>query len=222
MSRSLKLLVFAIAAAAALYLALAPRALREPAPAFLPWEIEVLADGSSRVFGIHLGHSTLREAQTGLGAPAGVALFATPQRALSAEAYYEEVRPASVNGRLALTLAIDQGTLARIEQRAVRRRPLPEGGARLTPLEEDRQILLEAPIVSLAFVPHARLDEEVLLGRFGEPAERIRVDEHRTHWLYPERGLDAMLDAKGREVLQYVAPRDFERLREPLREHRAP
>ena len=37
------------------------------------------------------------------------------------------------------------------------------------------------------------------------------------HWLYPERGLAIALDAKGRELLQYVAPAEFERrLRAPL------
>jgi hypothetical protein len=36
------------------------------------------------------------------------------------------------------------------------------------------------------------------------------------HFLYPAKGLDLILDRKGKEVLQYVAPRDFARLREPL------
>jgi hypothetical protein len=52
--------------------------------------------------------------------------------------------------------------------------------------------------------------------RFGAPAERIRQGETLEHFLYPARGLDIVLDSKGKEVLQYVAPADFARLRAPL------
>jgi hypothetical protein len=55
----------------------------------------------------------------------------------------------------------------------------------------------------------------VILERFGQPAERIRVNEHLEHLLYPAKGLDIVLDSKGRELLQYVAPARFEALRAP-------
>jgi hypothetical protein len=56
----------------------------------------------------------------------------------------------------------------------------------------------------------------VILQRFGAPAERIRQGETLEHFLYPAQGLDIVLDSKGKEVLQYVAPADFARLRAPL------
>jgi hypothetical protein len=52
--------------------------------------------------------------------------------------------------------------------------------------------------------------------RFGQPAERIKAGTTFEHLLYPDRGLDIRLDTEGKEVLQYVAPRDFTRIREPL------
>jgi hypothetical protein len=52
--------------------------------------------------------------------------------------------------------------------------------------------------------------------RFGRPSERIRSSESVEHYLYPDRGLDVVLDSKGKELLQYVAPQQFELLREPL------
>ena len=36
------------------------------------------------------------------------------------------------------------------------------------------------------------------------------------HWLYPVKGLDVVVREEGKEVLQYVAPREFERLARPL------
>ena len=73
-----------------------------------------------------------------------------------------------------------------------------------------------APIRSIAFIPSTNLDEATILQRFGAPAERLRGGEHIEHFLYPARGLDVVLDAKGKELPQYVAPRDFARLRQPL------
>ena len=60
------------------------------------------------------------------------------------------------------------------------------------------------------------MDEAIILQRFGTPAERIRQGETLEHFLYPDKGLDLVLDSKGKEVLQYVAPADFARLRAPL------
>ena len=58
----------------------------------------------------------------------------------------------------------------------------------------------------------------MLQARFGTPAERLAEGERLQHWLYPPQGLAVLLDAKGREVLQYVAPAEFEaRLAAPLR-----
>jgi hypothetical protein len=60
------------------------------------------------------------------------------------------------------------------------------------------------------------MDEATVTQRFGQPGERLVVSEKRVHLLYPEKGLDVVVDADGKELLQYVAPRDFAMLRAPL------
>jgi hypothetical protein len=73
-------------------------------------------------------------------------------------------------------------------------------------------------LVGVSYIPDAQLSAEVLQARFGEPAERLAEGDRLQHWLYPALGLAVVLDAKGREVLQYVAPAEFEaRLATPLR-----
>ena len=62
------------------------------------------------------------------------------------------------------------------------------------------------------------LDEATLIERFGTPGERLPVSSERVHLLYADKGLDIVVDAQGKELLQYVPPRDFARLREPLRQ----
>jgi hypothetical protein len=84
----------------------------------------------------------------------------------------------------------------------------PPGGAAPAP----------APLAGIGFIPSAQLDAAMLQARFGEPAERIAGGERRQHWLYPAIGMAVALDRDGRDLLQYVAPADFERrLAAPLR-----
>ena len=65
-------------------------------------------------------------------------------------------------------------------------------------------------------MPVVKFDADLVRKRFGEPAERIKV-ENGTHWLYPEVGLDLLLGDNGEALLQYVPPSEFERrLRAPL------
>jgi hypothetical protein len=81
---------------------------------------------------------------------------------------------------------------------------------------DDRAAVASLTIRAIAVIPTVNLDEATVVQRFGEPGERIAVSDRRTHLLYPQQGLDVVLDMDGKELLQYVAPRDFARLREPL------
>lgn len=182
----------------------------------LPWQIEVLGDGYARVFGLTPGVSTLDEVRARLGNDAEVALIVAPGESGSVEAFYQSVTAGFVTGKMILTL---ETTLAEREQmlkRAVKAEYMESTTRRITLAAADLQAVKKARIVAIAFIPAAQLDAAVVLQRFGAPAERIRSSEHTEHFLYPDKGLDLRLDAKGRELLQYVAPRDFARLRDPL------
>lgn len=65
---------------------------------------------------------------------------------------------------------------------------------------------LKAPVTAVSFIPAANLDEEIILSRFGQPAQRVRSNGHLEHFLYPDKGLDLTLDSEGKELLQYVVP----------------
>lgn len=188
----------------------------EQAAEGLPWQIEVLGDGYARVFGLTPGVSTLDEVRARLGNDAEVALIVAPGESGSVEAFYQSVTAGFVTGKMILTL---ETTLAEREQmlkRAVKAEYMESTTRRITLAADDLQAVKKARIVAIAFIPAAQLDAAVVLQRFGAPAERIRSSEHTEHFLYPDKGLDLRLDAKGRELLQYVAPRDFARLRDPL------
>ena len=87
---------------------------------------------------------------------------------------------------------------------------------RITLHPDDLAAADRLPIRAISVIPTVNLDEATVVRRFGDPGERIVVSDRRTHLLYPKLGLDVVVDQDGKELLQYVAPRDFAMLRAPL------
>lgn len=183
-----------------------------------PWQITLLPDGKSRVFGITLGESSLNDASAFFAREYKLGLFETTNQPLSLEAYFNEVTMGGISGKFILTLEANQEELSELLQNAIKRKVLESGAKRYSLNRQTTTALAQKRITSLSYIPYINLDEEIIKKRFGEPAERIIVDEKRQHLLYPELGLDLLLDEDGKELLQYVAPAKFEHLRLPLLE----
>jgi hypothetical protein len=195
-----------------------PREATPPATHGMPWQIELPGPGRSRVFGLTLGGgaSTLADALR-LSKEAPTLALLTPQDAPAAlEAYFETVSLGTLTGKLVLSIAASPGELEAMRSNAAKTDHLETGIRKYMLHEADRQRAERLPLAAIAFIPSARLDEAIILQRFGTPAERIRQGETLEHFLYPAQGLDIVLDSKGKEVLQYVAPAEFFRLRAPL------
>ena len=185
---------------------------------FLPWQIAPTISGSIRVFGLTLGESTLQEAEELYRGGAKVSLFVEPDGQQKVEAYFDKVILGGFGAQLVLVMDLSEEQLAAMFRRGVRVSNLGGGRKRVTLGGQDLQTVFATPVASIAYLTRARLDGELLRKRFGEPAQRIREKQnHTTHWLYPKLGLDVALSAEGRAVFQYVAPKDFSRLLEPLR-----
>ena len=57
----------------------------------------------------------------------------------------------------------------------------------------------------------------IFIKRFGQPAQRIQEKKNGlVHWLYPQDGLDITLGGSEKPLLQYVPPKDFDKLVRPL------
>lgn len=182
----------------------------------LPWQIETSSDGGSRVFGLSLGASTLADARERFGEDAGLAVVAAPGEAGSLEAYFDQATLGAVTGKLIVTADVPAEAIAGMLSRSPKFEYMQSSTKKHLLAESDRRAALASPIRAIAFIPSVNLDETMILQRFGQPAERIRASGHTEHFLYPDRGLDIVLDSEGKELLQYVAPRDFAHLREPL------
>lgn len=182
-----------------------------------PWGVQTPAAGVSRVFGLPLPGATLADAQARWGAELQLALMASRGQAPVLEASVERATLGGVVGRLIFSADAAPEDLRRWREASAKEVPISADTRQVTLRADDAAAALRAPLVAIGFIPAAQLDAATLRQRFGAPAEVRREGEAVEHWLYPDRGLAIVLDPKGRELLQYVAPADFERrLRAPL------
>ncbi|MDH5612492.1 MAG: hypothetical protein OEY66_08565 [Gammaproteobacteria bacterium] len=173
----------------------------------LPWQIEVMPDGSTQVFGLHLGVSRLSDVLGILGDDdMELAIIAATDEIGNLEMYYGHYRAGVISGKLVVQTSASEKNIKNWRERAVKSDYMPSGKAKkyLLSDEELNQALNEV-VTGLTFIPVINLDEEIILARFGEPAERVQVDG-AVHFRYPEKGLDIALFEEAKEVIQYVLP----------------
>jgi hypothetical protein len=218
MKKSQAILIVAIIAIIAGLMWLRSAGDRPPAPIIegLPWQIEILPDGGSRVFGLELGRGTLDDARVRFGEDMKIGVVAARGEDGALEAYFDNVTAGVITGKMVLAASIDKSTLAGLRERGVRRKYMNDTTYRYILDPDDLPLALRAPIATITFIPAASIDAQTVLKRFGPPQERLRTDDEVEHFLYPDKGLALTLDGAGKDILQYVAPRDFARLREPL------
>lgn len=179
----------------------------------LPWQIEVLPDGRSNVFGVTLGGSTLAEAREHLGNDMTLAIIvASGEDNGGLEMFYSRYTAGVFSGKLVLAAELRPEVLAQLMERAIKTKYMDSGARKFTLHPDDLPIAFQSPLASMTFIPAVNIDEASAIKRFGPPAEILRSSDQVTHLFYPDKGLDLIINENGREVLQYVAPRDFERL----------
>lgn len=181
----------------------------------LPWQIDTLYGGKSRVFGLILGEATLNDAQRVLGKDMQVALIAAPNETGAVEAYFDRINTGFITGKMIITADLGADTLAQMRNRAVKQNYMESSTRKITLAPADLQTAMNARIRAISFMPSIHLDAGIAEQRFGSPSERYKSGTTE-HLLYPDKGLDIVLDSEGKEILQYVAPGTFGQLRDPL------
>ena len=183
----------------------------------LPWQIDVLEDGATRVFGIVLGRSSLAQAHEALGRDTELAVMQDKDGSLSLEMYLGHYRAGLLSGKLVLLGDLDDKALAELRDNSPGREIMESTARKFLVEDGDRPRALAATVRHIAFIPAVNLDEEIITKRFGEAAEVLAAEGGVTHYLYPQLGLDIVHSDELKEVLQYVAPGEFDVLVAPLK-----
>lgn len=218
-----KIILYLLGAAVLAFIAimLFPGREADPNPK-LPWDVTHDEQGRTRVFTFTLGESTFADVRALFNEEGKVNLFAEPDGSHTVEVYFDQIYLSGLRADFVLTLDISDDTAAAMYNRGLRISQLPSGSKKVKLSPEDVDILLDAPVRTITYLPVAQLEADLLERRFGAPAEKIREANGVTHWLYPERGLDIGRDPDGGIVIQYVNPQVFEAIVAPLREQAAP
>jgi hypothetical protein len=190
-------------------------------PDTLPWKITHPSPDTTRVFGITLGETSLDEAAETfkLQADLEVSLFMPTEGKLGVEAFYEEVNFNGLKAKIVMNIDVPADELKGMFERGLRINNTPSG-KRITLTADDLARVKRAPIATLSYLPTVKLDEAMITKRFGTPDMRVKeTGSGVIHWLYPQHGLDVVTDEKEKPLLQYVSPKNFGLLREPLLKH---
>ncbi len=187
-------------------------------PDTLPWNISHPTPESTRVFGITLGKTTLDEVTELFKheTEAEISLFKPTTAEMSVEVFYEEVNFNGLKAKMVFTVAVPKDEIQGMFQRGLRMNSGGDG-KHITLAADDLARVRRLPIHNLTYLPNVRLEEAIILKRFGIPSEKIKEKSGElTHWLYPNHGLDIAVSPKEKPVLQYLSPQDFALLRTPL------
>jgi hypothetical protein len=176
----------------------------------LPWQVSVFADGTSRVFDLHLGQATLGDAMAKFGALEGLAIFEPSDGPMSLEAYFGNVHFGPLVAKIVVGLEADDAELTAMRGRSTSRKGSPSGDWKYELVNDLPADHAARRVRLISYVPGTRsLDTDFFRNRFGEPAAWLRENEQAVSWFYPDYGLSVLIDDKAREVLEYLAPRDF-------------
>ena len=183
----------------------------------LPWQITPDGQGGSTVFGLKPGVSTLGEVRQRFGSEMEVAIVAEPEEIGTLEGYYASVSLGFVMAKMVITVDATNELISSMRERALKAKHMESTTRKITLSADDLAAAALLPVKAISVIPTVNIDEATVIQRFGQPGERVVVSEKRVHLLYPQYGLDVVVDGDGKELLQYVAPRNFASLREPLR-----
>lgn len=183
----------------------------------LPWNIELDSQNNSTIFGITLGETTLADAQKALQAGGEMSLFVSKDGLYSVEIFIDSIYLSGLKANLFLTLDVSQQQSKDMFERGVNMIRASDKTNKVTLSEDDQKQLALVPVKHIIYIPRANLDAELIEKRFGIPQQKIKESDEVIHWLYPTKGLDIALNEEGREVFQYLLPKNFYQILDPLK-----
>ncbi|OUR74451.1 hypothetical protein A9Q78_00520 [Methylophaga sp. 41_12_T18] len=164
-----------------------------------------MADGNSRVFDIHLGTTTFKQAQQAFNIYAKTAIFSQENQAASVEAYFDSINLGGLSAKVVLNLSVADDAIPAMQDHATEAKLQPSGARRYMLHSDDQAQLLDAPINTITYIPSVKLNEDMLINRFGvaEKVEQATNQPNTIIWHYPKIGLSIRLSPEDKTVLEY-------------------
>lgn len=181
----------------------------------LPWQIKQI-DNQTEVFGLTIGSSQLSDAIAVFGEGYELAILAKHEHAGALELFYNHVKSGPLVGKLAIVADSHPKDIYHMRKHAIGQEYLETGTKKYKLSTKQQQIASKLLIRSITYIPSARLNQELIELRFGNPALVLKTGKRVTHYLYPHIGLDILIDQGGKDLLQYVTPSTFGEIQSDL------
>lgn len=159
---------------------------------YLPWEIDILENGNTRVFGVTLQKTSIQDANQIFANFADTRLLVNSTESGSEKleliARYNELTIGGLIAEINLAYDLDETSLKQLYHSA-KTEQRHNNGAYLKLSSQDEMKLLNTPVKKITYIPSIDYGEEILRQRFGQAAEERVINETTAHWIYPELGL---------------------------------
>jgi len=175
------------------------------ADAPMPWEVELMQDGNSKVFDIHLGTTTYGQAQQILRQYGKTAIFSQEGQESTVEAYFNSINMGGLSAKLILNLSASKEQINEMTSNALEARLQDSGAHKYTLNNNANEELVNATVTAITYIPSVKLDAEMVLHRFGqaERIEQLTDDETTEIWHYLSLGLTIQLNSQEKTILLY-------------------
>lgn len=191
--------------------ALAACSAKAPDHPFLPWDIRVFPDGTSAVFGVHLGKDSLLEFKRVYNQKADLAIFVDPDKKASLEAYFGTMNVGALTAGITLVAQTDPKELnAWVAANHAKPDPTPSGAWKYPMTDAHIRKAQHFPIESITYRPSATYTIDIINRHFGKPKEIRHTKDKTEYWLYPKKGLLIIINSDGKDLFQYISPKDFD------------
>ncbi len=162
---------------------------------YMPWQIDILDDGTSRAFGITLGKTTVQEANQIFANFAETRLYSEPSGAEALKhrlvARYNQLTIGGLVAEIQLDYQIKKSDLQSIYKK------LTSADSNNDPainqplaIDKDTEMnFLNTVVERITYIPAIDFGEDIIRQRFGQAAEEVKLNENTQRWIYPQLGL---------------------------------
>ena len=164
----------------------------------MPWNIQILDNGSSRIMGITLGKTNIQDAHQIFAHFSETRLFTTNDKT-ELLAHFDEFSMAGLLAEIDLVYDISESLLDKVRQQATDTR---HGEYQLV-RESMLMDLLTSPVKQLIYKPFIDYDSSIISQRFGQPEDHESINETVEKLSYPTLGLVIYLNSDGPDKFIY-------------------
>jgi len=184
----------------------------------LPWKIDITPEGNTRVLDIEIGASNVQQVKELWKVAPQIALFRSPDGTFRLESFLGKVKVGPFQARIIFNLQASQELLTEFAENSSSSDATPSGSHQLRLNGDDFERAMLLTINEMSYSPAVDTEVEMLSKLFGEPQNKIQIDETSSYWLYPQRGLVMLVNTEDKEVFHYFPTRNYEQILQDIQQ----